>query len=79
MDDQSDVCTSGHASEALSPMGESAPSNPPATSSADMRTEALLPVKLTPITGHVSKAKKGAPVHTCDACQPPKVSFYTAI
>ncbi|KAH8175714.1 hypothetical protein LIA77_04132 [Sarocladium implicatum] len=30
------------------------------------------PVKLTPITGRVSKAKKGIPVHECDICQPPK-------
>ncbi len=32
-----------------------------------------LPVKLTPITGRVSRAKKGVPVHTCDTCKPPKV------
>lgn len=31
------------------------------------------PVKLTPITGRVSRAKKGVPVHTCDICRPPKV------
>ncbi|KAH6604865.1 hypothetical protein Trco_006572 [Trichoderma cornu-damae] len=30
------------------------------------------PVKLTPITGRVSRAKKGIPVHTCDTCRPPK-------
>lgn len=30
-------------------------------------------VKLTPITGRVSRAKKGVPVHTCDMCRPPKV------
>ncbi|PTB70005.1 hypothetical protein BBK36DRAFT_1166207 [Trichoderma citrinoviride] len=30
------------------------------------------PVKLTPITGRVSRAKKGVPVHTCDVCRPPK-------
>ncbi|KAI2623800.1 hypothetical protein GGS21DRAFT_533404 [Xylaria nigripes] len=34
--------------------------------------EASLPVKLTPITGRVSRAKKGVPVHTCDVCKPPK-------
>ncbi|KAG9250199.1 putative C2H2 finger domain protein [Emericellopsis atlantica] len=27
------------------------------------------PVKLTPITGRVSRAKKGVPVHICDICQ----------
>ncbi len=29
--------------------------------------------KITPKTGRVSKAKKGLPVHICDACNPPKV------
>jgi hypothetical protein len=32
-----------------------------------------VPVRLTPITGRVSRAKKGVPVHTCDMCNPPKV------
>jgi hypothetical protein len=32
-----------------------------------------VPVKYTPITGRVSKAKKGVPVHTCDICRPVKV------
>ncbi len=32
-----------------------------------------IPIKLTPITGRVSRAKKGVPVHTCDTCKPPKV------
>lgn len=31
-------------------------------------------VKYTPITGRVSRAKKGVPVHTCGDCVPPKVS-----
>lgn len=31
------------------------------------------PVKLTPVTGKVSRAKKGLAVHTCDICRPPKV------
>lgn len=31
------------------------------------------PVKLTPITGRVSRAKKGVPVHVCEMCRPPKV------
>ncbi|KAI8624829.1 hypothetical protein F5Y19DRAFT_490167 [Xylariaceae sp. FL1651] len=34
--------------------------------------ESNMPVKLTPITGRVSRAKKGVPVHTCDVCKPPK-------
>lgn len=32
-----------------------------------------VPIKLTPITGRVSRAKKGMKVHTCDICRPPKV------
>ncbi|KAK3955043.1 hypothetical protein QBC32DRAFT_60692 [Pseudoneurospora amorphoporcata] len=31
-----------------------------------------LPTRLTPITGRVSRAKKGIPVHVCDICRPPK-------
>ncbi|WQF88940.1 hypothetical protein CDEST_13954 [Colletotrichum destructivum] len=31
-----------------------------------------VPIKLTPITGRVSRAKKGMKVHTCDICRPPK-------
>jgi hypothetical protein len=31
-------------------------------------------VKLTPITGRVSRAKKGVPVHVCATCRPPKAS-----
>ncbi|KAI0421332.1 hypothetical protein F5X98DRAFT_361237 [Xylaria grammica] len=34
--------------------------------------ESNIPVKLTPITGRVSRAKKGVPVHTCEICKPPK-------
>lgn len=32
-----------------------------------------VPVKYTPITGRVSRAKKGVPVHTCEICRPVKV------
>lgn len=32
-----------------------------------------VPVKLTPITGRVSRARKGVPVHTCEICRPAKV------
>ncbi|KAK1750827.1 putative transcription factor TDA9 [Echria macrotheca] len=31
-----------------------------------------LPMRLTPITGRVSRAKKGVPVHVCDICKPAK-------
>ncbi|KAJ2992599.1 hypothetical protein NUW58_g2110 [Xylaria curta] len=34
--------------------------------------ESSIPVRLTPITGRVSRAKKGVPVHICDVCKPPK-------
>lgn len=30
-------------------------------------------VKYTPVTGRVSRAKKGQPVHVCDICKPSKV------
>jgi hypothetical protein len=32
-------------------------------------------VKLTPITGRVSRARKGQPVHVCEQCNPPRVSW----
>lgn len=32
-----------------------------------------VPIRLTPITGRVSRAKKGVPVHVCERCNPPKV------
>ncbi|KAJ9129393.1 Zinc finger protein zas1, partial [Coniochaeta hoffmannii] len=38
----------------------------PNLSSSDM------PVKYTPVTGRVSRAKKGVPVHICEICRPPK-------
>ncbi|KAI2605999.1 uncharacterized protein GGS25DRAFT_523668 [Hypoxylon fragiforme] len=34
--------------------------------------EGSVPVKLTPVTRRVSRAKKGMPVHTCETCNPPK-------
>lgn len=37
-----------------------------------------VPVRLTPITGRVSRAKKGVPVHICDQCNPPKVCVKTS-
>ena len=38
-----------------------------------------MPVKYTPVTGRISRAKKGVPVHTCDLCRPVKVSSVTGI
>ncbi|KAK4176053.1 hypothetical protein QBC36DRAFT_353147 [Triangularia setosa] len=31
-----------------------------------------MPMRLTPITGRVSRAKKGVPVHVCELCRPAK-------
>ncbi|PKS05769.1 hypothetical protein jhhlp_007598 [Lomentospora prolificans] len=31
-----------------------------------------VPIKYTPVTGRVSKALKGVPVHTCNDCNPPR-------
>ncbi|TLS24669.1 hypothetical protein PpBr36_08122 [Pyricularia pennisetigena] len=30
------------------------------------------PIRLTPITGRISRARKGQPVHVCDVCRPAK-------
>lgn len=49
------------------------PSNVPMRPFATMQSGGDIPVKLTPITGRVSRAKKGVPVHTCELCRPPKV------
>ncbi len=38
-------------------------------------TSSDMPVKYTPITGRVSRARKGVPVHICEICRPPKVCF----
>lgn len=29
----------------------------------------VVPIKYTPVTGRISRAKKGIPVHTCDDCR----------
>ncbi|KAI1380933.1 hypothetical protein F4677DRAFT_441262 [Hypoxylon crocopeplum] len=52
--------------------GGMAPSNMPTRPMGSSQGEGSVPVKLTPITGRVSRAKKGVPVHTCDICKPPK-------
>ena len=41
-------------------------------SSRGSEPAADLPVKYTPVTGRISRAKKGVPVHTCDICRPMK-------
>lgn len=43
------------------------PRRPMASPSPDVQ------IRLTPITGRVSRAKKGVPVHICETCHPPKV------
>ncbi|KAJ5051564.1 uncharacterized protein L3040_001340 [Drepanopeziza brunnea f. sp. 'multigermtubi'] len=44
----------------------------PRLSSSGPEPAADMPVKYTPVTGRISKAKKGVPVHTCDMCRPVK-------
>ncbi|KAJ3569674.1 hypothetical protein NPX13_g6003 [Xylaria arbuscula] len=56
-------------SSTMPPSGRSSVSSRPMPNATGERD---IPVKLTPITGRVSRAKKGVPVHTCDICKPPK-------
>lgn len=54
------------------------------TSNSPMRpmssaTSSEAPVKYTPITGRVSRARKGVPVHICETCRPPKVRDFHEI
>ncbi|KAI0007927.1 hypothetical protein F4779DRAFT_642525 [Xylariaceae sp. FL0662B] len=48
------------------------PSNMPMRPMANAPGEGSVPARMTPITGRVSRAKKGVPVHTCEICKPPK-------
>lgn len=48
-------------------------SGSPQQSPRGLEPVADLPVKYTPVTGRLSRAKKGVPVHTCDICRPVKV------
>ncbi|KAI1081124.1 hypothetical protein F5B20DRAFT_579503 [Whalleya microplaca] len=64
---------SGYGGYAPSPSsGSMAPSNMPTRPMGNAPGESNVPVRLTPITGRVSRAKKGVPVHTCETCKPPK-------
>ncbi|PVH80575.1 hypothetical protein DL98DRAFT_187095 [Cadophora sp. DSE1049] len=47
-------------------------SGSPQQSSRGSEPAADMPVKYTPVTGRISRAKKGVPVHTCDICRPVK-------
>lgn len=50
------------------------PSNSPMRPmSSTASSSSSMPVKYTPITGRVSRARKGVPVHICEICRPPKV------
>ncbi|KAI1207142.1 uncharacterized protein F4807DRAFT_462874 [Annulohypoxylon truncatum] len=60
----------GHAQSSSS--GGGMPPSMPSRPMGNAPGEGSLPVKLTPITRRVSRAKKGVPVHTCDICKPPK-------
>ncbi|KAI1662713.1 hypothetical protein F4813DRAFT_384294 [Daldinia decipiens] len=62
----------GHAQGSSSGGGSMTPSAMPTRPMGNMPGDGSMPVKLTPITGRVSRAKKGVPVHTCDICKPPK-------
>ncbi|KAI2776893.1 hypothetical protein F4815DRAFT_448900 [Daldinia loculata] len=61
----------GHAQGSSSGGGSMTPSMP-TRPMGNMPGDGSMPVKLTPITGRVSRAKKGVPVHTCEICKPPK-------
>ncbi|KAF4837339.1 Zinc finger protein klf1 [Colletotrichum tropicale] len=54
------------------PSGGHDPSGAPSRPFSNTPPGSDMPVKLTPITGRVSRAKKGMKVHTCDICRPPK-------
>ncbi|KAK5634592.1 hypothetical protein RRF57_010305 [Xylaria bambusicola] len=60
-------------SSTMPPSGRSSIASRPMSSTPGERE---IPVKLTPITGRVSRAKKGVPVHTCEICKPPKVGVF---
>lgn len=55
------------------------PAGPSRSYAAADSTGGETPVKLTPITGRVSRAKKGVPVHICELCRPPKVRRHLEI
>jgi hypothetical protein len=53
-------------------MTQAGTSDSPQLSSRGSEPATELPVKYTPVTGRISRAKKGVPVHTCDVCRPVK-------
>jgi hypothetical protein len=50
----------------------SASGSPPHSSSRGSEVGSEVPVRYTPVTNRISRAKKGVPVHTCDICRPVK-------
>ncbi|KAI1502646.1 hypothetical protein F5X99DRAFT_427059 [Biscogniauxia marginata] len=56
-------------STSMTPSGRT---NAPSRPVPNVPGDGNFPIKLTPITGRVSRAKKGVPVHTCETCRPPK-------
>ncbi|KAK3394897.1 hypothetical protein B0H63DRAFT_386746 [Podospora didyma] len=48
------------------------PSNSPLRPMPPHVAASDVPMRFTPITGRVSRAKKGVPVHVCDKCKPAK-------
>lgn len=55
----------------MPPSARSSVSSRPMSNAAG---ESDVPVRLTPVTGRVSRAKKGVAVHVCEICKPSKVS-----
>lgn len=62
--------TSGYQAGGLN---QASNSGSPGQSSRGSEPAADMTVKYTPVTGRISRAKKGVPVHTCDICRPVKV------
>ncbi|EGZ67937.1 hypothetical protein NEUTE2DRAFT_117280 [Neurospora tetrasperma FGSC 2509] len=65
--------TPGYGSASTSSTGGNYPqSHTPLRPMRSQSHTSELPMRLTPITGRVSRAKKGIPVHVCDICRPSK-------
>jgi len=54
-------------------------SGSPQQSSRGSEPATEVPVKYTPVTGRISRAKKGVPVHTCEICRPVKVCLFLTL
>ncbi|KAG9237562.1 hypothetical protein BJ875DRAFT_481202 [Amylocarpus encephaloides] len=52
--------------------GPASGSGTPQNMSRSSESGSSIPVKYTPVTGRISRAKKGVPVHTCETCIPAK-------